>query len=107
MKTHTWVFDASGTSFECDLSIGQGDDANISGLCFDIADYDIELIGNAADVTATATGPFKTSAPFDLGVTIPADGGKMQVLSQAVRKFTFDQAGTGAYTVNIVRRISD
>jgi len=106
MKTHNWTFTASGTSYEADLSTGQGIDQHISGLCFDIADFDIEVVGNASAVTLSATGPFPTSAPFEVADgEFAADGGKKAINDFTVRVFTFDHAGGGTYTVNITRRI--
>lgn len=73
-----------------------------------LANFDIEVIGNDAAVTITGKGSFPTSTflPFTDG-TFAIGGGKRSVSNFSLAEIKFSRTGTTSYTINITRQIGD
>lgn len=112
--THSWKFDGSGATFDCDLSAtepNRGENAGdvAQGFCENIADFDIEIVGNGVGTFTTSVKGFFSSSAF-VSVTsgdFGTSGGKKQLKDCAVKVFRFTQASsTSAFTVYITRRVT-
>jgi hypothetical protein len=102
-RTHSKQYTASASPYEVDLRLMGA--AVESMLVFDIADFDVEVVGNAATVTMTGTGPFGNSAAVALtDGTFAIAGGKRKIESFALGKITFTSASV-PFNVNICRRV--
>jgi hypothetical protein len=74
---------------------------------YEVADFDIEVVGNDAEVTLAAVGPFSTSTALSVtDGTFAIGGGKILVSGFAFGSLEFTTSG-GAYTINIIRRIDE
>lgn len=102
VRTHAKSFVADSSPYEIDLKdLGAPDDIQV----FDIADFDVEVVGNAAAVTMQGKGAFTTSATLDLtDGTFAIAGGKRKIEQFSLGALIFTSAST-PFTVNIVRRI--
>jgi len=71
-----------------------------------LADFDVEVIGNDAVVTITGKGSFPTSTflPFTEG-TFAISGGKRSISRFTLSELKFTRTGTTSYTINITRQI--
>lgn len=80
----------------------------VAGDVFQLCDLDVEVVGNDAEVTMTAVGPFPGSGEFAVtSGTFAIGGSKVSVSDFAIGQLVFNRTGTTAYTINIVRRIKD
>lgn len=97
-------YTASASPFTVDLKdIAEG----VDGHVFMIADFDIEIVGNAAAVTVKGKGPFANSGEFDVtDGTFAIGGGKRKTSEFALGALVFTSASV-PFSVNIVRRIKD
>ncbi len=102
-KLHTKSYTASSSPYTIDLSlIGAPVE---SQLVFDIADFDIEVVDNAAAVTMQGKGAFANSDPFDVtDGTFAIGGGKRKIEGFSLGSLIFTSAAT-PFNVNVVRRI--
>lgn len=102
---HVKSYTASASPFTVNLrQIGNADE---SMLVYEQANFDVEVVGNTAAVTATATGPFSSSAPFAItDGSFPIGGGKKTMKDNSLGSFTFTSTAT-PFTVNITRKILD
>lgn len=102
---HAKSYTASASPFTVDLRL-MGTPSE-SMLVFEQANFDIEVVGNAAAVTVTATGPFSSSLPFALtDGEFPIAGAKKSIKDFSLGSLTFTSAAT-PFTVNITRKILD
>lgn len=106
MTTHSGSFVSNTAEFTVSLSELSPGSLLSSHWLKRLCDFDIEVVGNDAEVTLEAVGPFPTSTPFDVsGTTFAIGGGKVSIENFAVAEFVFTRVGTTEYTINIVRRI--
>lgn len=78
---------------------------NNAGLTQSLADFDIEVIDNAATVTMTGTGSFANSDPVSFtDGTFAIAGQKRKIEGFSLASLTFTSAST-PFNINIVRRI--
>ena len=102
---HAKSYTASSSPFTVDLRLmGAPSEAM---LVFEQANFDIEVVGNAAVVTVTAAGPFTSSATGAVNDgDFPIAGAKKSVKDFSLGTLTFTSAAT-PFTVNITRKILD
>jgi hypothetical protein len=102
-KLHAKSYTANASPYTIDLSLmGAPLEAELK---FEIADFDVEVVGNAAEVTMQGKGAFSTSATLDLiDGTFAIAGGKRKIEQFSLGALIFTSAST-PFTVNIVRRI--
>ena len=75
-------------------------------LVFEIADFDIEVVGNDAEVTMQAKGPFASSIPLAVSdASFAIGGGKVSLSGFAISELVFTRVGTDEININIVRKI--
>lgn len=111
MIEHTKSYIASASPYVVDLRT-IGDNAALpsqaganADLTLSLANFDIEVVGNAAAVTVKGTGSFTNSAPFDVtDGSFAIAGGKRKIEGFALATLTFTSAAT-PFNINIVRKI--
>lgn len=104
MQVASKQYTASASPFTIDLrQIGEG----VAGHVFLIADFDIEVLGNAAAVTVKGKGPFANSVELDItDGNFAIGGGKRKTNEFALGALIFTSAST-PFSVNVIRRIKD
>lgn len=104
-KLHNKSYAASASPFTVDLrEIGNTSDAD---LVFELADFDIEVFGNTAEVTMSAKGGFLSSPEFEVvDGTFAISGGKQSIENFSIGELIFTSAAT-PFSVNVVRKIRD
>lgn len=79
--------------------------AEVDGQVWMIGDFDVEVVGNDADVTLKGKGPHPASVALSVtDGTFSTGGGKVSLKGFNFAEFEFTTAG-GAYTINITRQI--
>jgi len=103
--SHFKSYVAASSPLVVDLRAMGGPSEN--GLVYEQANFDVEVVGNTAAVTATATGPFPTSVPLAIADgNFPIGGAKKTMKDNSIGSFTFTSSAV-PFTVNITRKILD
>lgn len=103
MKEARGSFTASSSPYVVDLRALSYE--VLPGDVQSIADFDIEVIDNAATVTMTGTGSFANSDPVSFtDGTFSIGGQKRKIEGFSLASLTFTSAAT-PFNINIVRRI--
>jgi hypothetical protein len=97
-------YTATESPFTIDLRLIE---EGVAGHVFMIADFDIEVLGNAAAVTVKGKGPFANSVELDItDGTFAIAGGKRKTNEFALGSLIFTSAEV-PFSVNVIRRIKD
>ncbi len=74
---------------------------------FEIGTFNIEVVGNDAEVSVKCIGPFANSAARtpEGESTFPIGGGTLVVENVAIGKLEFTRVGTTAYTINVTKSV--
>lgn len=74
---------------------------------FAIGTYNIEVVGNSAEVSLTVKGPFSNSIEQvpETESTFPIGGKTLILENVALGKLKFTRVGTSTYTINVTKSI--
>lgn len=102
MAQYQKSFTSNTASTTVDLSQLSGFNSN---SIYDISTFNVEVVGNTAEVTLTVFGPFANSIEQtpDGESTFAIGGGSLILRDVALGKMKFVRTGTAAYTINITR----
>lgn len=106
MRTDRYTVTTTTADTTVSLTALSPGDSSAAGLVNQMADFDVEVVGNDAAVTMTGKGTFASSAHFSItDGSFAIGGGKKSIQGFALSELKFSRVGTTSYSINITRRV--
>lgn len=104
MHTYAKSFTSTTAVTEIDLSLLSPFDPN---SVFAISTFNIEVVGNDAEVSIEVVGPFNNSIEQtpESESTFPIGGKTLVIEDAALGKMIFTRVGTTSYSINITKSV--